>query len=105
MRGKNNIYCKYGKIAHMFHIVPRPHTLECQLYPHCDPKQAVTIGYYNTDTNEWSPRGKVEEWSWPKRMMVAILYHHYKVQHSFYQLVYNRLDIEYIGEQEVFIDG
>lgn len=28
MKGKNNAYCKYGKIAHMFHLVVRPHGLD-----------------------------------------------------------------------------
>lgn len=102
---KNNIYCKYGKIAHMFHIVPRPHTLECKLYPNCDPKQAVTIGYFNTDTKSWQQVGSDYEWSWPKRMMVAILYHHYKVVNGFYRMVYSKLHIEYLGKQEVLKDG
>ena len=105
MKGKNNVDCKYGKIAHMFHLVVRPHELECQLYPHCDRKQAVTIGYFNTDTFEWFPKGKDYEWSWPKRMIVAILYHNFKVASNFYRLVYNKLTIEYIGQQEVLKDG
>lgn len=104
-KGKNNIYCKYGNIAHMLHIIPRPHNIECIVYPNCDPKQSVTIGYFDTDTFTWTPHGKEFEWVWPKRMMVAILYHHYKVASAFYRMVYNKLQIEYIGKQEVFNNG
>lgn len=38
-------------------------------------------------------------------MIVAILYHNFKVASNFYRLIYNKLTIEYIGQQEVLKDG
>lgn len=102
---KNNVHCVFRDKSYFFHIVPRVHSIECQLYIHGDAKRHTTIGYFDTDTLQWCPTGKEHEWSWPKMIAETLFRHRYRVMQSVHRLLYRRLLIEYIGKQEVFNNG